>query len=268
MSSLLESIFGTLGNLFGNFLPSWGSDSLSDNITPSPYDNMPDNDYQGSEGSETSSEYDTADKGEDETNQEDSTMQFRLIEDPASKRLIEEVEQGIMDNEEAISKIYKAKLHRLDGIKTKIMHIAHMINNPDEDGEKEEDIAFPSDIIEITRQDHIDVFISHAYQPLRGSSHFDLPNPWNKPQLGINAPASLRDIDRFEENNLLFAVNVFKPVLSENGEELKTHKLNPLRISEYNYQRKYLIDLILFTQGEEGLTDRRNHWSKSKKSDI
>ncbi|CAB4378314.1 unnamed protein product [Rhizophagus irregularis] len=295
-------------------------------------------------------------------------MQFRLIEDPAPKRLIEASRAGsnglcrdyvanipekypfrrdpllmFEDNEEAISKIYKAELHRLGGIKTKIVHIAHMINNPDEDGEKEEDIAFPSDIIEITRQDHIDVFISQqyhlildrieemeqnahsgwiydygkkvyleisAYQPLRGSSHFDLPNPWNKPQLGIinpknndhncflycicihlriklarlqnittpnlndvnrskrfmnminftgiNAPASLRDIDRFEENNLSFAVNVFKPVLSENGEELKTHKLDPLRISEYNYQREHLIDLILFTQGEEGLTDRRN----------
>ncbi|PKY55993.1 hypothetical protein RhiirA4_427936 [Rhizophagus irregularis] len=60
MSSLLGSIFGTLGNLFGNFLPSWGSDSLSDNIYPPPHDNIPDNDYQGSEGSETSSEYDTA----------------------------------------------------------------------------------------------------------------------------------------------------------------------------------------------------------------
>ncbi|PKC53970.1 hypothetical protein RhiirA1_478215 [Rhizophagus irregularis] len=75
---------------------------------------------------------------------------------------------------------------------------------------------------------------------------------------GINAPASLRDIDRFEENNPTFAVNVFKPVLSENGEELKTHKLDPLRISEYNYRREHLVDLILFTQGEETLTDRRN----------
>ncbi|POG57974.1 hypothetical protein GLOIN_2v1488958 [Rhizophagus irregularis DAOM 181602=DAOM 197198] len=75
---------------------------------------------------------------------------------------------------------------------------------------------------------------------------------------GINAPASLRDIDRFEENNPTFAVNDFKPVLSEKGEELKTHKLDPLRISEYNYRREHLVDLILFTQGEEGLTDRRN----------
>lgn len=94
MSSLLGSIFSKLDNIFGNFLPSWGSDSLSDNITPPPHDNVPDNDYQGSEGSETSSEYDTADEGEDETNQEDSTMQFRLIEDPASKRLIEASRAG------------------------------------------------------------------------------------------------------------------------------------------------------------------------------
>ncbi|CAB4411782.1 unnamed protein product [Rhizophagus irregularis] len=345
MSSLLGSIFGTLRNLFGNFLPSWGSSNLlSDNITPPLHDNMPDNDYQGSEGSETSSEYDTADEEEDETNQEDSIMQFRLIEDPAPKRLIEVSRAGsnglyrdyvanipekypfrrdpllmFEDNEEAISKIYKVELHRLGGIKTKIVHIAHMINNPDEDGKKKEDIAFPNRIKEIEQNAHSGWIYDYgkkvyleisAYQPLRGSSHFDLPNSWNKPQLGIinpknndhncflyciciylriklarlqnittpnlndvnrskrfmnminftgiNAPASLRDIDRFEENNPSFAVNVFKPILSENGEELKTHKLDPLRISEYNYQKEHLIDLILFTQGEEGLTDRRN----------
>ncbi|GBC07690.1 hypothetical protein RclHR1_07620008 [Rhizophagus clarus] len=46
--------------------------------------------------------------------------------------------------------------------------------------------------------------------------------------------------------------------LSENGKKLKTHKPDPLRISEYNYQKENLVDLILFTQDEESLTDRRN----------
>uniref|UniRef100_U9URW3 Uncharacterized protein n=1 Tax=Rhizophagus irregularis (strain DAOM 181602 / DAOM 197198 / MUCL 43194) TaxID=747089 RepID=U9URW3_RHIID len=212
---------------------------------------------------------------------------------------------------------------------------------------KEEDIAFPSEIISITRQDRIEEYIAQqyhtildridemernahsgwiydygikvyleisAYQPLRGSSHFELPKPWNKPQLGIinpknndefcfhecikahlrsetfrregrraqhlneisrnrrygsmvnftgiNAPASLRDIDRFEENNPSFSVNVFKPVLSENDKELKTHKLDPLRISEYNYRREHLVDLILFTQGEEGWHRIMRNWNK------
>ncbi|UZO08242.1 uncharacterized protein OCT59_028500 [Rhizophagus irregularis] len=214
---------------------------------------------------------------------------------------------------------------------------------------KEEDIAFPSEIISITRQDRIEEYIAQqyhtildridemernahsgwiydygikvyleisAYQPLRGSSHFELPKPWNKPQLGIinpknndefcfhecikahlrsetfrregrraqhlneisrnrrygsmvnftgiNAPASLRDIDRFEENNPSFSVNVFKPVLSENDKELKTHKLDPLRISEYNYRREHLVDLILFTQGEEEVGWHRimRNWNK------
>ncbi|PKB95476.1 hypothetical protein RhiirA5_385992 [Rhizophagus irregularis] len=163
-----------------------------------------------------------------------------------------------------------------------------MINNPDTYIVKEEDIAVPSEIIDITRQDRIELVISRQYHELidkidgmeqnvhsahmrsetfrregRRAQHLNEISRNRRYGsmvnfTGINAPASLRDIDRFEENNPTFAVNVFKPVLSENGEELKTHKLDPLRISEYNYRREHLVDLILFTQGEETLTDRRN----------
>ncbi|RGB38846.1 hypothetical protein C1646_755162 [Rhizophagus diaphanus] len=363
MSSLLGSIFGTLGSLFGNFLPSWNRDQPSESHDDTS-DNNEDNETSD-DISDSSSEYDTADEGENESNEEDLTMIFRLIDNPAPKRLIEAGRVGnnglcrdyvasipenypfirdpllmFEDNEKQISEIYSAELQRLGGIKTKIVHIAHMT---DTSYTKEEDIAFPSEIIAITRQDRIEEYIAQqyhtildridemernahsgwiydygikvyleisAYQPLRGASHFDLPKAWAKPQLGIinpknndhncftncvsihlrihfarlqniithnlndvnrskrfmtmlnltgiNAPASLRDIDRFEENNPSFAVNVFKPVLSENDKELKTHKLDPLRISEYNYQREHLVDLILFTQGEESLTDRCN----------
>ncbi|PKY56081.1 hypothetical protein RhiirA4_476102 [Rhizophagus irregularis] len=73
MSSLLGSIFGTLGNLFGNFLPSWGRDQASDDIRPVlhdlPVNVHPVNEDHGDSGS--SSEYDTADEGENTTNEED-----------------------------------------------------------------------------------------------------------------------------------------------------------------------------------------------------
>ena len=76
----------------------------------------------------------------------------------------------------------------------------------------DQDIAFPSEILDIIRQDRIKQTVSRqyneildkidkmernqhlgwtykrsfwAYQPLRGSSHFDLPKIWAKPQLGI-----------------------------------------------------------------------------------
>ncbi|PKK58047.1 hypothetical protein RhiirC2_796946 [Rhizophagus irregularis] len=317
MSSLLGSIFGKLTNFFGYYLPSLGNDLVLDDISLDSHDDPPDNgnheDNANYEESDAPNEYDTADEGENDSNEEDSAITFRLIADPAPKRLIE------ADIEKQISEIYNVKLHRLGGIKTKIVHITHMINNPNTYIVKEEDIAVPNKIDRIEQNVYsgwtydygIKIYLEiSAYQPLRGSSHFELPLPWNKPQLGIinpknndqfcfhecvkahmrsetfhregrraqhlneisrnrkygsmvnftgiNAPASLRDIDRFEENNPTFAVNVFKPVLSENWEELKTHKLDPLHIFEYNYRREHLVDLILFTQGEETLTDRRN----------
>ncbi|CAG8816214.1 13498_t:CDS:2, partial [Dentiscutata erythropus] len=75
---------------------------------------------------------------------------------------------------------------------------------------------------------------------------------------GINFPSTLRDIDIFEENNPNYAVNVFYPAPEKNDKEQTTRKLDSLRLSEYNYQRKYMVDLILFTEGEEDLRDRRN----------
>ncbi|CAG8805025.1 24720_t:CDS:2, partial [Dentiscutata erythropus] len=73
---------------------------------------------------------------------------------------------------------------------------------------------------------------------------------------GINFPSTLRDIDIFEENNPNYAVNVFYPAPEKNDKEQATRKLDPLCLLEYNYQREYMVDLILFTEGEEDLRDR------------
>lgn len=48
---------------------------------------------------------------------------------------------------------------------------------------------------------------------------------------GIDFPATLRDIDKFEENNPTYAINIFTPAYMENDKELRTTKLDPLRIS-------------------------------------
>ena len=75
---------------------------------------------------------------------------------------------------------------------------------------------------------------------------------------GIDFPAILRDIDKFEENNPNYAVNVFYPAPAKNDKEQKTRMIDPFCISEYNYQRGHMVDLIIFTEGEEDLRDRRN----------
>ncbi|RIA95393.1 hypothetical protein C1645_734110 [Glomus cerebriforme] len=75
---------------------------------------------------------------------------------------------------------------------------------------------------------------------------------------GINFPATLRDIDLFGEKNPNYAVNVFYPALVKNNKEQLTRNLNSLCISEYNYQREHMVDLILFTEEEEDLRDRCN----------
>ncbi|GET02223.1 hypothetical protein GLOIN_2v1765053 [Rhizophagus clarus] len=95
----------------------------------------------------------------------------------------------------------------------------------------DQDIAFPSEILDIIRQDRINQTVSRqyneildkidemkqnqhsgwiyeygkkifleisAYQPLRGSSHFALPKIWAKPQLGIINPKNT-DNRCFEE---------------------------------------------------------------------
>ncbi|GES90955.1 hypothetical protein GLOIN_2v1765053 [Rhizophagus clarus] len=250
------------------------------------------------------------------------------------------------DVEDQISDVYRRELARLGGVKTKIVLIAHMyqfVQGGRFAHRIDQDIAFPSEILDIIRQDRINQTVSRqyneildkidemkqnqhsgwiyeygkkifleisAYQPLRGSSHFALPKIWAKPQLGIinpkntdnrcfeeclkahlaseearrqgtrarnlhdvsrlrrfdnilnfsgiNFPATLRDIDLFEENNPSFSVNVFYPAPTKNDREQLTRKLDPLRLSEYNYQREHLVDLILFTEGEEDLRDRRN----------
>ncbi|CAG8660298.1 24557_t:CDS:10 [Gigaspora margarita] len=52
---------------------------------------------------------------------------------------------------------------------------------------------------------------------------------------GIKFPATLHDIDKFEENNSNYTINIFRPVYNE-----------------------HMIDLLYLTEGEENLNDRKN----------
>ena len=376
MSEILGSITGALGRLFRSF---WGD--LMSFESPKSF-KLPEPEEGSKAEPEGESDYETADEGEEEAEsdsetdnetepKEENKIIFRKIEDLAPKRLVETrriSDQSLCvdylaiipenysyredplatfeDIEDQISDVYRRELARLGGVKTKIVLIAHMyrIVQVGRFGQRiDQDIAFPSEILDIIRQDRIDQTVSRqyneildkidemkhsqhsgwiydygkkifleisAYQPLRGSSHFALPKIWAEPQLGIinpqntdnrcfeaclkaylaseearrqgcrarnlhdvnrlrrfdnildfsdiNFPATLRDIDKFEENNQNYAVNVFYPAPSKNDKEQVTRKLDPLRISEYNYQRENMVDLILFTEGEEDLRDRRN----------
>ncbi|CAG8677818.1 3025_t:CDS:2, partial [Dentiscutata heterogama] len=74
---------------------------------------------------------------------------------------------------------------------------------------------------------------------------------------GINFPATLHDIDKFEENNPNYAINIFRPVYKEVFRKIKVD-IDLLHISERNYQVEHMIDLLYLTEGEENLNDRKN----------
>ena len=74
---------------------------------------------------------------------------------------------------------------------------------------------------------------------------------------GINFPATLHDVDKFEENNPNYAINIFRPVYKEVFGKIKVD-IDPLHISERNYQVEHMIDLLYLTEGEENLNDRKN----------
>jgi len=71
----------------------------------------------------------------------------------------------------------------------------------------------------------------------------------------------LHDIDKFEENNPFYSINVFYLVPARNDKEQITKKLDSLYILEYNYQREYLVNLILFTKREK---DLKNYYNINK----
>ncbi|PKC61714.1 hypothetical protein RhiirA1_466131 [Rhizophagus irregularis] len=270
MSGLLGSITSTLGRLFENLLPSWGD--------PAP---VPPEKTEPSEPPELEAEPEAENL---------SISRIAMFEDIADQ----------------ISDVYRRELVRLEGIKTKIVLIAHMyrfvpvgrFHNPRID----QDIAFPSEILDTIRQDRIDQTVSRqyheildkidemernqhsgwtyeygikifleisAYQPFRGRSHFALPKIWAKPQLGIINPqntdercfeACLKAYLASEEARRqgTRARNLHDVAPLKNDKEQMIRKLDPLRISEFNYQREHLVDLILFTEEEEDLRDRHN----------
>ncbi|GES93422.1 hypothetical protein GLOIN_2v1765053 [Rhizophagus clarus] len=135
--------------------------------------------------------YDTTDEGDtiseedfdNESRPEDPKKIFRRIEDPTLKRLVENrkiSDQGLCaghlafisenyphrlatfeDIEDQINDVYKRELSRLGGIKTKIVLIAHMYLFVQQGRFRiYQDIAFPSEILDITRQNRIDKMVS------------------------------------------------------------------------------------------------------------
>ncbi|RIB00021.1 hypothetical protein C2G38_2235984, partial [Gigaspora rosea] len=74
---------------------------------------------------------------------------------------------------------------------------------------------------------------------------------------GIKFSATLHDIDKFEESNPNYAINIFKPFYREAFGKIKVD-IDPLHISERNYQVEHMIDLLYLTEGEESLNDRKN----------
>ncbi|CAG8718520.1 4264_t:CDS:2, partial [Dentiscutata erythropus] len=74
---------------------------------------------------------------------------------------------------------------------------------------------------------------------------------------GIKFLATLHDIDKFEESNPNYAINIFKPFYREAFGKIKVD-IDPLHISERNYQVEHMIDLLYLIEGEESLNDRKN----------
>ncbi|CAG8663141.1 269_t:CDS:2, partial [Acaulospora morrowiae] len=124
-----------------------------------------------------------------------------------------------------------------------------------------------------------------AFRPLRGSSYLALPKALDKPLLGlinpqnnednelrrnanianfegIKFPATLHDVDKFEENNPNYAINIFPPFYREAFRKIIVD-IDLLHISERNYQVAHMIDLLYLTEDFERLLHKwNNHHGK------
>ncbi|CAG8458990.1 22448_t:CDS:10 [Cetraspora pellucida] len=74
---------------------------------------------------------------------------------------------------------------------------------------------------------------------------------------GIKFLATLHNIDKFEKSNPNYAINIFKLFYRKAFGKIKVD-IDPLHISEHNYQIEHMIDLLYLTEGEESLNDRKN----------
>ncbi|CAG8458687.1 9700_t:CDS:2 [Acaulospora morrowiae] len=82
----------------------------------------------------------------------------------------------------------------------------------------------------------------------------------------INFLATLYDIDKFEENNSNYAINIFMPVYKEVFRKIKVD-INSLHISKRNYQVKHMIDLLYLTKDFTRLMHKwNNYYGPSKAS--
>src|SRR3990170_2441750 len=205
MSGLLGSITGALGSLFRKILPSWGDPTPQPpepEVEPESTE-LPEPEEEPEVESDGESDYETADEGDtsdsesesESDNESEDKIIFRRIEDPAPKRLVETrriSDQGLCvdhlaiipetypyredplatfeDVEDQISDVYRKELARLEGIKVKIVLIAHMYRfiavGRFNVRRIDEDIAFPSEILDIIRQDRIDQTVSRQYNEI------------------------------------------------------------------------------------------------------
>ncbi|GES97148.1 hypothetical protein GLOIN_2v1765053 [Rhizophagus clarus] len=177
------------------------------------------------------------------------------------------------DIKDQISDVYRRELAHLGGIKVKIVLIAHMYRFDQIDQTVLRQYNKILDKINEMNQNQNSGWIYKygkkifleisAYQPLRDERYFEacmkvyLANE-EAYFTGIAFPATLQNINLFEEKNPNYVVNVFYLASPKNDKEQLTRNLDPLCISEYNYQRENVVDLILFTEGEKDLRDRCN----------
>ncbi|GBC09373.1 hypothetical protein RclHR1_08800006 [Rhizophagus clarus] len=296
ITGTIERLFGNLLPSWGG--PASVPPKLPEPSEPPVPEEEPEADSEGDSDYETTDEGDTLDsESESETDSEsepeEDKILFQRIENPALKRLVEnrrisdkclcvdylaiipetyqyrEDPLAMFENiEDQISDVYRRELARLEGIKTKIVLIVHISHFalPKIWSKPQLGIINPQNTDNRCFEACLKAYLASEEARKEGRRARNLHDVSRLRQFdnvldffGINFSASLHDIDIFEENNPNYAVNVLYPTPAKNDKEQLSAKLDPLRISEYNYKRKHMVDLILFTEGEEDLRDRRNN---------
>ncbi|CAG8484298.1 11398_t:CDS:2, partial [Acaulospora morrowiae] len=180
--------------------------------------------------------------------------------------------------EEKIGDIYKRELALKGELKVRIVLIAYMKKIMPESPEPTfKSIPFKHNTIEIIREDRINATIEKEYNEIideiEDEALQEKPPHLNEIQRlrrnanianfeGIKFPATLHDVNKFEENNPNYAINIFTPFYREAFGKIIVD-IDPLHISEQNYQVAHMIDLLYLTEDFERLLHKwNNHHGK------